>query len=44
MYVQYCPMADNDKGGFWLSTEKQVINPYFGDMMLKCGEVTDSIK
>lgn len=44
IYIQYCPMADNDKGGFWLSTEKQVINPYFGDMMLKCGEVTDSIK
>lgn len=44
IYIQYCPMADNDKGGFWLSTEKQVANPYFGDMMLKCGEVTDSIK
>lgn len=44
VYVQYCPMADNDKGGFWLSTEKQIANPYFGDMMLRCGEVADSIK
>lgn len=44
LYVQYCPMADNDKGGFWLSTEKKVINPYFGDMMLNCGELTDSIR
>ena len=32
-------MADSDKGAYWLSKEKQVLNPYFGDMMLKCGEV-----
>ena len=38
-YKQYCPMADSDKGAYWLSKEKQVLNPYFGDMMLKCGEV-----
>ncbi|MFD0992400.1 efflux RND transporter periplasmic adaptor subunit [Tenacibaculum geojense] len=42
-YKQYCPMADNDKGGYWLSKEKQVLNPYFGDMMLKCGEVKQVI-
>ncbi len=44
VYVQYCPMADNDKGGFWLSNKKEIENPYFGDMMLKCGEVKDSIE
>ena len=38
-YIQYCPMADNDKGGYWISNEEQIRNPYFGDMMLKCGEV-----
>lgn len=42
-YKQYCPMADNDNGGYWLSREKQVLNPYFGDMMLKCGEVKQVI-
>ncbi|CAM1368686.1 Membrane fusion protein, Cu(I)/Ag(I) efflux system [Tenacibaculum sediminilitoris] len=42
-YKQYCPMADNDKGAYWLSKEKQVLNPYFGDMMLKCGEVKETI-
>lgn len=42
-YKQYCPMADNDKGAFWLSKEKQILNPYFGDMMLKCGEVKQII-
>ena len=42
-YKQYCPMADSDKGAFWLSKEKQVLNPYFGNMMLKCGEVKEII-
>lgn len=42
-YKQYCPMADNDNGAYWLSREKQVLNPYFGDMMLKCGEVKQVI-
>ena len=42
-YKQYCPMADSDKGAYWLSKEKQVLNPYFGDKMLKCGEVKETI-
>ncbi|MDW7692148.1 efflux RND transporter periplasmic adaptor subunit [Flammeovirgaceae bacterium SG7u.111] len=39
VYVQRCPMADNDRGADWLSLEKEILNPYFGDMMLNCGEV-----
>lgn len=39
LYYQYCPMAFDDKGAYWLSDEKQIRNPYFGDVMLKCGEV-----
>lgn len=38
--VQFCPMADNDKGAYWLSNETQIRNPYFGDAMLTCGNVT----
>ncbi len=37
--VQFCPMANNDKGAYWLSNEEKIRNPYFGDMMLTCGEV-----
>ncbi|RAU81793.1 DUF3347 domain-containing protein [Pontibacter arcticus] len=37
LYYQYCPMAFDDKGAYWISTEEQVLNPYFGDAMLKCG-------
>ena len=42
-YVQYCPMANNNKGANWLSLERKIANPYYGDKMLRCGEVTDII-
>jgi len=43
VYYQYCPMADDNRGGYWLSNEKEIRNPYFGDMMMTCGEVKDVI-
>ncbi len=43
VYVQYCPMVENDSGGHWLSREDKVLNPYFGASMLHCGEVQDSL-
>jgi len=43
IYKQYCPMAFDFKGAYWLSTEKEIRNPYFGDAMLKCGEVKEEI-
>ncbi|WMI67751.1 efflux RND transporter periplasmic adaptor subunit [Mangrovimonas sp. YM274] len=44
VYVEFCPMADDNKGGYWLSKEERVINPYFGNAMLSCGEVTEIIE
>lgn len=44
IYVEYCPMALNDKGASWLSNQKDIKNPYFGDSMLTCGEVKETIK
>jgi Cu(I)/Ag(I) efflux system membrane fusion protein len=38
VYVQHCPMADSNKGADWLSLEKEILNPYFGASMLRCGE------
>ncbi|OAV45265.1 efflux RND transporter periplasmic adaptor subunit [Lewinella sp. 4G2] len=38
-YVQHCPMAFDNVGANWLSDEEQVRNPYFGDLMMKCGYV-----
>ncbi len=39
LYLEFCPMADKNKGGFWLSYEKEIKNPFFGKAMLSCGEV-----
>jgi hypothetical protein len=44
LYVQYCPMAFNNTGASWISDSKEVLNPYFGSMMLKCGRVTEELK
>ncbi|WP_111710040.1 efflux RND transporter periplasmic adaptor subunit [Lutibacter citreus] len=44
IYNQFCPMADKNKGAYWLSKEKEIFNPYFGDAMLKCGEVKQIIE
>ncbi len=43
-YVLYCPMAIDDDGSFWLSAEDKVLNPYFGEQMLSCGEVKEVLK
>jgi Cu(I)/Ag(I) efflux system membrane fusion protein len=44
LYLQYCPMARNDVGGFWLSRSEAILNPYFGASMLECGETISQIK
>ena len=43
MFVQYCPMANDGEGGYWLASEKQIRNPYYGDAMLHCGEVKETL-
>ncbi len=44
LYVQKCPMANNNQGAVWLSTENEIRNPYYGDAMLKCGSVVEVLK
>lgn len=44
LYVLHCPMANSDKGADWLSTSPEILNPYYGAAMLKCGEVKREIK
>ena len=43
LYKQYCPMAFNNQGAFWLSTEKEIKNPYYGDKMMNCGRVEEEL-
>ncbi len=44
LYVQFCPMYNDNKGAFWLSNIKEIKNPYFGDLMLTCGDTKDTLK
>jgi hypothetical protein len=43
IYVQYCPMANEGEGGYWLSSQAEIMNPYYGDEMLHCGEVKETL-
>ena len=43
-YRQYCPMAFDNKGAFWLSDSDKILNPYFGDAMPTCGNVEEELK
>jgi Cu(I)/Ag(I) efflux system membrane fusion protein len=43
LFVQHCPMADNDRGADWLSLSREIRNPYYGEAMLTCGEVSKEI-
>jgi Cu(I)/Ag(I) efflux system membrane fusion protein len=43
-YYDFCPMAFNNKGGYWLSDQEKIRNPYFGDQMLTCGSVRETLK
>ncbi len=42
-YYEFCPMAFNNEGGYWLSDVAEIRNPYFGDKMLKCGSVQEKL-
>ncbi len=44
VYYQFCPMYDNNKGGYWLSETEEILNPYFGREMLSCGETRETLK
>jgi Cu(I)/Ag(I) efflux system membrane fusion protein len=39
VYQMHCPMAFDNTGASWLQDDEDLINPYFGDMMLKCGTI-----
>ena len=44
IYYQFCPMANRGKGANWLSLENKIKNPYYGNQMLTCGKVVDTIQ
>lgn len=42
-FIMNCPMVYGDRGADWLQASKPLQNPYFGAMMLKCGDVKEII-
>ncbi len=44
VYKDFCPMAFDDKGAYWLSETEDIRNPYFGDAMMSCGEVQETYR
>ena len=39
LYLDFCPMADDNKGAVWISETKEIKNPYFGKEMATCGSI-----
>ena len=43
LYKDFCPMANDNKGAFWISETKEIKNPYLGKKMPTCGDVKEEI-
>ena len=43
LYKDFCPMANNNKGAYWLSEVKEIKNPFFGSKMMTCGSIKKQI-
>lgn len=39
----HCPMAFDNKGADWFQMNTDILNPYLGASMLKCGEIVEVI-
>ncbi|WP_081859198.1 efflux RND transporter periplasmic adaptor subunit [Desulfohalovibrio reitneri] len=44
VHVMFCPMAFENKGAIWLQLDSELRNPYFGEVMLRCGEIRQIIR
>jgi hypothetical protein len=43
LFKVYCSMAFDFKGAYWISKDTIKRNPYFGNEMLDCGDIIDSL-
>ncbi len=43
VYRQYCPMAFDGDGAYWISDEEEIQNPYLPENMPGCGEVIERL-
>jgi len=43
LYLTFCPMARDHTGAYWLQTENIVWNSFYGEAMLRCGEIKQEL-
>ena len=43
VYLMHCPMVYSNRGADWLQANDELLNPYFGAIMLKCGTVVERL-
>ncbi len=43
LYYQFCPMANEGKGAYWISEQSKIKNPYYGKKMLTCGSTKGTL-
>jgi len=44
VYRQFCPMAFEEAGAYWLSRDEEITNPYLPEDMLRCGDVIEPLQ
>lgn len=44
LYYQFCPMANYNKGAYWISEQEKIVNPYMGKKMPACGSTKETLK
>ena len=44
LYKAWCPMAFDNRGASWIQSQEEINNPYFGEAMLRCGEIKEVLK
>ncbi|RYY49903.1 MAG: DUF3347 domain-containing protein [Chitinophagaceae bacterium] len=44
LYVANCPMYNKNKGANWLTTSKEIQNPYLGTAMPTCGTIKEELQ
>jgi len=44
LYLIHCPMYNDGKGADWISSSKEINNPYLGQKMSDCGTVKKELK
>lgn len=42
-YLTFCPMARDNAGAYWLQTVDTVYNSFYGESMLRCGEIRQKL-